>query len=425
MLAFALMVASCASVTVQDAAPNDGRGDNLKDGYLYYPRRPYLHVKKEFPLEGGEGYIQAKRTKDGILFRSPWDERLQALPLGAILTRNKTGDLTSGEKKDDEGGATASTENSSEDRQTLSKATATAGYNPAVKEIEPLGDLFDIVYLPDVDNPRVLNASAPLGTADVSLAYGPGNTFNTFQTTADNREIGYVVKDLVDTTIKVAKKVAEMQTGLATLTSGQMDTLASDYKIGDTMLLKYRYVAYATPNLTPLVKEREFADARARSIFHEEDPYLRRPEYPYTRFAFKIRTEFSLIKEDLGAPGQNPKPEGADVEAEKSRQIAINLIFDKKTLELKDAGGKVEYKLTFLPTDPKTITADSEVRVTWLHDPSLQNPKNLLPRVLQQTIALLEGTPDDQQEPILNWLKAAKKPENVINLLPNAGTKGS
>lgn len=429
ILIAALLISSCTSITVKDAAPNDNFGDNLADGYLYYPRRPYLHVKKEFVIEGNEGYVKAIKTVDGFRFRSPWDNEDISVPIGGIYSANKSAEFTSGDDSASGDSVVKNSDSTSENRKTLSKATATAGYNPAVKEVEPLGEFFDIVYLPDVDNPRVLSYSSHFGIADVNLAYGPGNTLNTFQTTEDNSEIGFIAKDLVDSTLKAAKSIAEMNyPGLALLTSGQVDDLKKQ-NVGETMMFKYIYLVFATPNLSPLVKEREFATVREIKSGNK-DPNLLRPEFPYTRFAFKTRKEYRLVKVDFEEGPISKPSKSNDLEntftKEKELQDAINRIFStKKTLNVNNNGKSITLMFNEKKI-PDPSTPDFKAQIIWYYNPSVVTDAEigtLLPEVFKETLNFLKNenfTPPNEAQNIISWLETnQEKPGSIISLQPS------
>lgn len=391
-----LIVGGCSSVKIVDANVKEAEEDQLKEGIIYYPQRPYLVVKKPFVVEGEEGYVTAKIKEDGLHFQTPWSKDEKVVPLSAVIINTNTNQYRRGggvpeqtSTKDaaaaaaaaanaakdggtNQGEADTSTSTSSEDTKIYTESRGNLSWDSSVPSEIDLTDQFKIVYLPDVDNPRVIQIDAGLGVAEVDVAMGPGDTINKFNLREDNQELGRFFMDTIKDTIDLAKKYGTMAIGITPqLTSSKLEK--KGYEVDDTLVLKYIYLGEATPGVYPLVKEREFIkaeelentlvirkDSQGRLSFGPpaKDDFLIRPEYPYTRFAFKVNRKFQLYIEDFEQDSTPSGGSGKKLSAEEKQKLKTQVeTFNKVAQQLNSV-----FKGNAIPV---TITDDNSNAVTY------------------------------------------------------------
>lgn len=312
VIAGGLSLANCAKIRVQPADPNSTE----RDGVVIYPQRPYLVVKEEFPVEGDEGYLVGTFTQGFVTIRANellaarFGEKDIRVPASAIRVSVSAdeggggrGELKSdeGEEKGEEPPEQEESSETDEKKTVYTKATGSLSWDPTVPSQEDISDLFKIVYLPDLDEKRVVGASAGIGTVDYSVALGPGGVVNRFQATIDNSALGEFLIDTAKDVIEIAKKAAKLAAKAALLSA--LEEEGKILKEGQQILIKYTYVGNATPGLYPILKASEYAGKHARTPV--ADPLLVPAEYPYTRVAFKLRRELVLEAADFASVSKN------------------------------------------------------------------------------------------------------------------------
>jgi hypothetical protein len=351
--AAACLLTACAGVAVHRVDPADTKAD----GVPFYLQRPYIAVLEEFPIEGEQGYVLARydaATKTVTLGDvGPLAARLgageQRFPLAALFVpradASAPGAPHSGEepKGPPQSGAAESKE------ELAIRAQGIAKWDPAVPNDLAISDKFKVVFLPDLEEKYVIDANAGTGSADLSVATGPGGVLNQFQIQVDNSEIGKLLTETARTAVGLAKKAAEFQIGKLHSVS------ADDIPAGTTTLaLRYTYVGHATPGLYPMLKKSEYPTGARGAI---QDAYLIPAEWPYTRFAFKVRRTLLLEAIDLAPRGRQPivgAPSGDRSAIE--RRVAD--VFAGKTVPVAFAGRSVEatFSKASLSNDGRTVT---------------------------------------------------------------------
>jgi len=298
------MLIGCAGI---DISPIDKTSDD-RDGIVYHPQRPYLVVKKEFIAEGEEGSLFGT-VENGLVQVSLGDllgDRLgnKTLKIPVQAAVKGSGKPGAGELVSDDGpgpGIEETTDSDTEtdedsDQKIYTKAQGTLSWDPSVPRQEDVSDLFKILYLPDLDETRVIRPKAGIGQANLGVALGPGDTLNRFQLDIDNTALGEFLIDTARDFVTIAKEIAQKSALGALVSDAEAEALE-----GRAVELHYRYVGYATPGVYPILKSEEYKDISVRGV--PLDPLLIPAEYPYTRVAFKVRRVLQFELKSL-----QPKP---------------------------------------------------------------------------------------------------------------------
>lgn len=430
----ALMIAGCATVTVAPADLNKRE----RCGVPFYLQRPYVAIKREVPVEGDEGFLVATidRDSDELILQnlplkvkmclsefapSPSGEirvpfhsvktlpnipavALDAVPYRELAANAAAGKGTSGTGKPGEEKEEAAGEKAS-DTQAMTAASGIAKFDPSVPQSIDAGSYLEVIFLPDLDEKYTVDTRAGLGTASMSVAHGPGNTLNQFQTEMDNRELGkFVFESLAKVRDLALKKVGLDSIAGPTVEEGDLPAEGGATsgtrkgpgakprpKTKESVLLKYIYLGYATPGLFPILKDKEYKYAQECTL-SERDPFLVKAVWPYTRYSLRVRRELSLwapgMKPGLHRNSDKPKPETI------RRTAAQNALKKGTVLRAVVPGGsedEVEFTVEGLVPSLASPGTYEKLIVSMPGTPP-KNPElnRLNERLLEQAHALLE-----------------------------------
>ncbi len=332
LLLCAVASIGCARVEVAPADPNKCE----RAGIPFYMQRPYMALKREIPVAGDAGYIAGQVKGDVVHILNAPQELLEFLggdpyvPLASIglddgLQRERddlkppvVSDPNKPNKPDSNDKSTEATESKS--AGALTTATGDVSWDSTVPQALPVSMLYDIVYLPDLDEKYVVSAEGGLGQAELGAAMGPGSTLNKFSMSVDNTEMGKLVADTINKFSDVAVQAATK--GLGTGTSGAEDgvgegTSAAEagFRENQFISMRYAYVIYATPGLYPILKNTEYQNERLempRGVPQgsrrkaDDDFYVLKARYPHTRISFNVRRVLRLsTRSDGSQPNGN------------------------------------------------------------------------------------------------------------------------
>jgi hypothetical protein len=316
-----LCLAACASVSVRPAhrAPD---GDE-REGMPFYLQRPYVVIEQEIPIEGSEGYLAANydpRLKRYYLTSPVPGELAQVtgldkvgIPFESVAVLNESVVLgepfTDVETKDEtEKPATEKDAGTQSSESNVASASGTLKWDSTVPQVLREGKAISIVFLPDLDEKYVVSVRGGLGTADSKVALGPGGTANQFEANVDNREVGRFIFDEVAKFTNLAVDLIKVKRKLLAPAVPLGETEA-DVEVKDKplvpALLRYIYVGFAVPGMYPILKNSEYGpeagcfEWSGMATFSSPDPFLRGAQWPFTRYAVRMRREFLLYIEDF------------------------------------------------------------------------------------------------------------------------------
>ena len=239
-----LVFAGCASVKVYKVNV-DAQGREMVDksveGIPYYMPRPWVEVYEPFVVDTSPYFVTAQLTPDGKYLR------LASLPAGLndpclseliamtpvasgtpVQFEGKTGvgiDATNAAAQvatdatkvlgNGNSGGNSPTNNSSASPSTNApaskaglasmKVTSTADFY-----ITPGRRFFDIVYLPDYSDKRIIRVRGGLGQANLSVTLAQGWSLAAMNATVDNTELAKELFKTWDTALQLAQKAATM-----------------------------------------------------------------------------------------------------------------------------------------------------------------------------------------------------------------------
>lgn len=193
----------------------------------------------------------------------------QKEPEKTLLVHHKEADIinpfAAEDGKSDKGAKEETTEDGSEE-ETKSKTTITTSGNPATPPVIKVGDLYDIIYLPDFTEQYAIKTRAGLGTAKMDIGLEYGWMAESVKTETDNSGVGKFLYenitkfiDLGVTALKPVEKAAEAIAETDAVTEEKKDEIeAAADKDGTTrVILKVVVLEIATPGLHPLIKRKE------------------------------------------------------------------------------------------------------------------------------------------------------------------------
>jgi hypothetical protein len=254
------------------------KADRIK-GVRFYLPRPYVVVKKEFVV-ASTTYRISGELKDGHAFHMKGGpdgvkDLLQSIPfhqihdpLGVMAAREdtaQTSGTSSDPKKADPKPAPPEKDDKPEPKKPLSEATLSAASNPTTSPYHKVGELFDIVLLPDFTEQYAMQTSGGIGYAKADIALENGWLAERVSMEMDNRELGLLMADL-------ARKLADA--GMAALSPaaaaaeavGQSPVIPLQPLRGRNVQLQVQVVEYALPGLHPVLKPDEIFAYQTRKV---------------------------------------------------------------------------------------------------------------------------------------------------------------
>lgn len=299
----AVGLVGCAGVTVR-RVPRDG-GDEIL-GFRYYLPRPHLAVKAPFPVAGGDFLVRGKLVEDRVeLEGSALAElksvgiNLASMPLDQLRVRARRdsgGSLVRhGDTKEDEGNEKSETTPDADAK----KVTVESSGEPLVR----VAELYDIVYLPDLDQQYAIDVSAGMGAASTQFAFEHGWMLKSVALDIDNSQVGKTLAETVSKLVSTATTVALQATAPGTTAAKVIEALVKQGKERPkTVLVRVRYAVEALPGVYPFLNREEAKDLSPK-------PGVYMPIWPVTRVAFNVRTTTVLEVVDLRMPQANGQEE--------------------------------------------------------------------------------------------------------------------
>jgi hypothetical protein len=301
------ITAGCAKITYQKVPSPVQWGSNWTiekqieadkmEGPRFYLPRPFLVVKTPVPIAARVAFISLEYDQSQKKYKlslpseaEAWVKRLlpnaltisQALKLKlategpgkqeAAATGKAAEESGKGEEAPPKEG-TAKKEEPAPPTTVIGRVTSLYKEDPVTK----LGELFDVVYLPDFDEQFVIGRSFGLGKGDVQISLRNGWAAEVFGEQIDRSNLIPYVINQVENASKAALNVARdwglMSAGIPVgalplpsigvkqeaLGAGEDTTRALDM-LGQTVLLKVVEIRVAQPGIYPILKPREILD---------------------------------------------------------------------------------------------------------------------------------------------------------------------
>lgn len=169
-----------------------------------------------------------------------------------------------------------------------SKAKAALSGDPSTPVINDLGELFDLLYLPDFDQQYAIQMTAGVGEASMDLGLENGWLIEKASLSVDNTEIGKFIFSQIDKATSLAADAVRVANGIvlpgAAATAGDVEqSTRVDDKGNKSVLLKISYALEAQPGIYPLLKPDETCSNDGNA------EYVHLPYRPYTVIAFNVR----------------------------------------------------------------------------------------------------------------------------------------
>jgi hypothetical protein len=316
LLLLSLADFGCAGVKVYRVPSPDGsdpkreKEANAIEGFRYYLGRPYVAVKKPFPLYGDDYYIKGKITlfsgtvvvneidtsglPEDVKKRFPGNAiKGSDISASASRTPGTYGDAQHAGKAKSPGTnspATPSTGTATADTSTQTGNDASQGGDPssskATSSSDPvlkLNDLYDIVMLPDFDEQYAIQVKRGAGKTTSNFAFRDGWMLESAALSVDNTQLTKGIFDtigkLIDLGGTIGKNVVAPGSTLAQAATGNAQQAGLE---GTPVVLRVRKFKEVQPGLYPLLKRREAAEAAM------DDQHLARPNFPFTVVPFNI-----------------------------------------------------------------------------------------------------------------------------------------
>lgn len=241
----AVIATGCASVKVYKVVTNpDGteKIDKHVEGIPYYVPRPWLEVYDPFVVSAKPYFINAQLTPDGKYLQLASlpvelkDTGLNTLfpvtgnPAPAViqtpapqagqnaLEGATPGSSSSGKKSNSSTTSINSTTNTSTNNTTNTSTTSTNSTNAGKSSVKvtstsdfyitPGRRFFDIVYLPDYADKRIIQIHGGLGKSDLSVTLAQGWSLAALNASVDNTELAKEIFKTWDTGLQLAQKAA-------------------------------------------------------------------------------------------------------------------------------------------------------------------------------------------------------------------------
>jgi hypothetical protein len=238
---------SCASVRVYkvDVDRITGKETVNEDveGIPYYVPRPYLEIYDPFVISAKPYFVTAQLTPDGKYLRlmslpkgldkldelqklfevKPYEAEAQVVTTRSAESPFQGAIANAAAAATNAAAGTGTTSKSSDDSSKKPSDTSPATNAPPAKStvatqkvvstadyyLTPGRRFFDIVYLPDYSDKRVIQIRGGLGKSDLSVALAQGWSLSALNASVDNTEMAKLLTQTVTTLLEVGKKAAE------------------------------------------------------------------------------------------------------------------------------------------------------------------------------------------------------------------------
>lgn len=321
LLACALALAGCASVSVYKVTADGKIDKDTPEGLRFYLPRPYVSVFEPFIISStvylarGEvspdsNYILLTQVPTGLNALVNTDlsrgtqQTMGRMRIDATQVRVTERPL-GGPQSAPAAGPAASA--ASAPAPAASAASAPEAKNAEIKggvlnykaindnsayAVTPQPRYFNILWLPDFDEQYVVTAKAGLGNAGVALAFGQGWSLQSLEATVDNSAIAKPLLDFYSGTLGALQKVAtaKIEAPLAALTGKPQSVgagasapgTAATFEGGTPVTVKVTKVRVVAPGLYPVLKPKEVQAALSSSLADR----ILAPSQPFTNIAF-------------------------------------------------------------------------------------------------------------------------------------------
>ena len=276
-----LLISACANVEIR-------KDDPAKDypGPRFYLPRPYIVVLKPFPVAQKSWLVPGKATAEGVIVSlegldSGADDDLKAL-FGASTAAGTSGELrfaiaapTGGAIRSTSGTPTTPstdplpTDKNPTTHDTPDGGTATGWVKKGdLSELrDAVNDLYEIRYLPDLEERYVIVSEANLGQASLDAYLAKGWFVQHYGKTVDRRALGKFVFSNIQTVLDLARNAAQAAAGLPgatnlVQTSGGAGAAAAAKaeSVAHDCVVKLTITEMAVPGVYPILKPSELAE---------------------------------------------------------------------------------------------------------------------------------------------------------------------
>ncbi len=304
------MLAGCAQTGIVPDRGREGLWNTLfpQRGPRFYLPRPYIVVLKEFPVAtsiklvpgyiAGDGLlvrfdetVKDVLSADGIYSGKPVDRGdsfgwllLKSAKSLIVPTAGKGGDgaasgseptsaidaaVASGVKDGLEAAANPTQPVTSEDAVHGGTASAWAKKGDITEFRDAVNSLFEIRYLPDLEERYVIESEAGLGQASLDAYLSRGWIVQHYGQNVDRRELGEFVFRNIQDVLDIAKTIGKAalmdvfpttiaSAGAVESTEGIVNTAAGETVEGPRkVMVKIVVVEYAVPGVYPILKPHE------------------------------------------------------------------------------------------------------------------------------------------------------------------------
>lgn len=197
-----------------------------------------------------------------------------------------------------------------------SRATLTVSGDPRTDPLQKLGELFDVVYLPDFDQQYAIDQCAGLGVIETSMGFENGWMVEHASTEIDNQKLGEFIYENIQKVVDLGLAAA---TGGASAAGSAAEDLAEMAKNAEALgaeeaqrtpprvLLRVRWVAEAQPGLYPMLKTNEWSTGGSPAS--TPPGYILQPYPPLTTVAYNVRHAYDVTLVDAQPARRRPEAE--------------------------------------------------------------------------------------------------------------------
>lgn len=458
LLACALALAGCASVSVYKVNSAGRIDKDTPEGLRFYLPRPYVSVFEPFIISStvylarGEvspdsNYVLLTQVPKGLdalvntdlsggtqqtMGRMRIDAaqvRVSERPLGRPQSASAADPAASAASAPATAASAASAPEATKAEIKGGVLNYKAVNDNSAYAVTPQPRYFNILWLPDFDEQYVVTAKAGLGNAGVVLGFGQGWSLQSLEATVDNSAVAKPLLDFYSGTLGALQKVAtaKIEAPLAALTGkpqsvgagGGTAVTAATFEGGTPVTVKVTKVRVVAPGLYPVLKPKEVQAPLPSNVADR----ILAPSQPFTNIAFNTydvivieaarTTGDSALRihqyVDSTVPGSTPGSTAQDPANEPNPGANAGPGLDKALRDLRSELSKPENATTGKDYFVPTMTRDgSAIKVT-------------LTKSTGGPTGTLAALPDDATiiDKVVKFLKAA----NVTVLPANVTVK--
>lgn len=413
MLTVALFATACGTTIVKKvpvSANYEGwtdihqkEADAIK-GFRYYMPRPYFAVKKEFPVESETLLVEGTFSPDGNYLTFDVDKKsglADALGEGSWSVRVPP--IEGRPQGDGDGGGddpAEPAEPEAEDKGSESKATLGGEGGPA--SVVRIGDLFDIVYLPDFTEQYAVQVKPRLSKATLDMSLGHGWMLESAKIEIDNSAVADFLFDQIGSTLDVLRDAFRLDKGLIAAAGEEEEEEVEEPTEGEPVdgapqgaggpqgerddqrrgIVRVQIRKLAIPGVYPILKPREIKRLKTATAW-TEGPLTCQRDSPLlvagvgvicleSRSEILIERALPAISGQGGSGGPKPAADCKKGLPDKVKMLAEDLNLDSITVEdakLADTGKlKVEVKKGASEEDRKKLEEALKTQISAVGD---------------------------------------------------------